>query len=189
MEYDVSFIAEQSLKAKLMNIPETYDYLVRARRDLWATLEATPDEVLSGPLLNGALLHCIKDLLFHISVVEDCWLHEDILRGQPVIETVAAFRNTPRWKPVYAGFPLETLLNYGRLVERSTLTYLAHLTDGESKRIVVVHDAPEERYTVDGLLWHVMIHEMRHSAQIAVLLRTQGIEPPWLDLKKYLPFA
>jgi uncharacterized damage-inducible protein DinB len=30
---------------------------------------------------------------------------------------------------------------------------------------------------------------MRHTAQIAVLLRTQGIEPPWLDLKKYLPIA
>ncbi len=30
-----------------MNIPETYDYLVRARRDLWATLQGVPDEVLS----------------------------------------------------------------------------------------------------------------------------------------------
>jgi hypothetical protein len=26
-----------------MNIPETYDYLARARRDLWATLEGVPD--------------------------------------------------------------------------------------------------------------------------------------------------
>jgi hypothetical protein len=34
-----------------MNIPETYDYLVRARRDLWATLESVPDEILSRPLL------------------------------------------------------------------------------------------------------------------------------------------
>ena len=50
-----------------------------------------------------------------------------------------------------------------------------------------MHDAPDERYTVDGLLWHVMIHEMRHTAQIAVLLRTQGIKPPWLDLLNYLP--
>jgi len=50
---------------------------------------------------------------------------------------------------------------------------------------VIVHDAPEERYTVDGLLWHGMIHEMRHPAQIAVLLRTEGR----LDLKNYLPFA
>ena len=93
-------------------------------------------------------------------------------------------KDCPRWKPVYADFPLETLLDYWRAVE-----HLATLTDDELRRIVIVHDAPEERYTVDGLLWHVMIHEMRHTAQIAVLLRTQDIEPPWLDLKNYLPFS
>nr|WP_161571020.1 DinB family protein [Granulicella sibirica] len=48
---------------------------------------------------------------------------------------------------------------------------------------------PAERYTVDGLLWHVMIHEMRHTAQIAVLLRPLGIKPPALDLLYYLPPA
>jgi len=37
---------------------------------------------------------------------------------------------------------------------------------------VKLHDSLEERFTVDGLLWHVMIHEMRHTAQICVLLRT-----------------
>jgi uncharacterized damage-inducible protein DinB len=172
-----------------MNIPETYDYLVRARRDLWATLEGAPDEILSRPLLDGARLHCIKDLVFHAAVVEDCWLHEDILRDQPVVSTVPAFKDAFQWGPVYAGFPLETLLNYWRSVEQSTLAYLSTLTGDELKRIVIVHDAPEERYTVDGLLWHVMIHEMRHTAQIVVLLRTQGMEPPWLDLKNYLPFA
>jgi uncharacterized damage-inducible protein DinB len=74
-------------------------------------------------------------------------------------------------------------------VEQSTLTYLAALTDDELRRIVTVHDSPAERFTVDGLLWHVMIHEMRHTAQIAVLLRTQGIKPPSLDLLFYLPSA
>jgi len=172
-----------------MNIPDAYDYLVRARRDLWATLEKAPDDVLSRQLLGGELLHCIKDLVFHIAVVEDCWLHEDILRDQPVVDSVPAFQDIARWKPVYAGFALETLLNYWRLVEQSTLASLAKLTGDELNRIVIVHDAPHERYTVDGLLWHVMIHEMRHTAQIAVLLRTQGIVPPWLDLKNYLPFA
>jgi uncharacterized damage-inducible protein DinB len=172
-----------------MNIPETYDYLVRARRDLWATLEGVPDEVLSRPLLDGSRLHCIKDLVAHISTVEDFWIHEDILRDEPVRKTIAALKDTAAWRPVYAGFALKTLLDFWRVVEHSTLAYLATLTDDELKRIVIVHDAPEERYTVDGLLWHVMIHEMRHTAQIAVLLRTQGIEPPWLDLKNYLPFA
>ena len=33
-----------------------------------------------------------------------------------------------------------------------------------------------------AVLWHIMIHEMRHTAQIAVLLRIQGIKPPSLDL-------
>ncbi len=32
-----------------------------------------------------------------------------------------------------------------------------------------------------------MIHEMRQTAQIAMLLRTQGIKPPSLDLYSYLP--
>jgi len=172
-----------------MNIPETYDYLVRARRDLWTTLEGVPDDVLSSPLLDGVRLHSIKDLVFHTAAVEDCWLHEDILGDQPVLNSTHLLKDTPRWSPVYSGFALETLLSYWRDVEQRTLAYLARLTGEELQRIVIVHDAPEERYTVDGLLWHVMIHEMRHTAQIAVLLRTQGFEPPWLDLKRYLPLA
>ena len=50
-----------------------------------------------------------------------------------------------------------------------------------------VHDRPGKRYTVDGLLWNLIIHEARHVAQMSVLLRTQGIAPPFLDLLKYLP--
>jgi len=169
-----------------MNIPEAYDYLVRARRDLWATLQRVPDEVLSRPLLGGAKLHCIKDLLFHIASVEDFWLQEEILREQPVRQTIPAFKDT-RGGPIFAGFALETLLDYWRAVEQHTLTYLPNLTDDELKRIVTVHDRPGQRYTVDGLLWNLIIHEARHVAQISVLLRTQGIEPPFLDLVKYLP--
>jgi len=169
-----------------MNIPETYDYLVRARRDLWATLAGVPDEVLSRPLLDGAKLHCIKDLVFHIASVEDFWIREEILREQPLRQTIPALKDTPGG-PVFAGFVLETLLDYWRVVEQSTLTYLPTLTDDELKRIVTVDDRPGKRYTVDGLVWNVMIHEARHVAQISVLLRTQGIAPPFLDLLKYLP--
>jgi len=169
-----------------MNIPEAYDYLVRARRDSWAAMERVPDEVLSRPLLDGAKFHCIKDLLFHVAAVEDFWIREEILREQPVRQTIPALKDT-RGGPIFAGFPLETLLDYWRLVEQSTLTYLPTLDDGELKRIVTVHDRPGKRYTVDGLLWNVIIHEARHVAQISVLLRTQGIAPPFLDLLNYLP--
>jgi uncharacterized damage-inducible protein DinB len=171
-----------------MNIPEAYDYLVRARRDLWTRLKAVPDEVLSRPLLDGAQFHCIKDLVFHIPSVEDAWIHEDILREEPVRETMPAFKDS-QGGPVFAAFALEALLDFWRRVEHSTLTYLPTLSDGDLKRIVTAHDAPDERFTVDSLLWHIMIHEIRHTAQIAVLLRTQGIKPPSLDLLFYLPSA
>ncbi|MGK0617335.1 DinB family protein [Meiothermus cerbereus] len=169
-----------------MNIPEMYSYLVRARRELWAVLEAVSDEVLSRPLLGGERFHCIKDLVFHIASVEDSWLHEDIGRNEPVLARMPALQNTTG-DPEYAGFPLPTLLDYWRAVEQSTLGYLGTLTDDELKRAVYLHDAPERCYTVEGLLWHVVVHEMRHTAQIAVLLRTQGIKPPALDLLWFLP--
>jgi uncharacterized damage-inducible protein DinB len=169
-----------------MNIPETYDYLVRARRDLWAALQGAPDEVLSRHLLNGDRLHCIKDLVFHVAATEDFWIREEILREPPVRRTIPALKDT-QGGPVFADFSLKTLLDYWRVVEQSTLVYLAMLTNDELKRIVTVHDRPGKRYTVDGLLWNIVIHEARHVAQISVLLRTQGIAPPFLDLLNYLP--
>ena len=171
-----------------MNIPEAYDYLVRARRDLWAALASVSDDVLSRPLLNGEKLHCIKDLVFHIVSVEDFWIDEEILREQPLRQTISALKDT-RGGPIFAGVALETLLDYWRVVEQGTLDYLSTLTDEELKRIVSVHDRPGKRYTVDGLLWNLIIHEARHVAQISILLRIQGIAPPFLDLLKYLPIA
>src|ERR1700688_3810087 len=160
-------IGEHALREARMNIPETYDYLVRARRDLWATLEAAPDEGLSRPLLNGAKLHCIKDLMFHVANVKDFWIREEILREPPVWKTIPALKDT-QGGPVFGGFALATLLDYWRLVEQSTLTYLAALKDSELNRIVTVHDRPGKRYTAALLLWSVFIHEARHRAQISV---------------------
>jgi uncharacterized damage-inducible protein DinB len=94
-----------------MNIPEAYDYLVRSRRDSWATLERVPDEVLSRPLLNSERFHCIKDLIFHIASTEDFWIREEILREQPVWQTIPAFKDTTGG-PVYAPVALKTLLDY-----------------------------------------------------------------------------
>jgi hypothetical protein len=65
-----------------INIPEIYDYLVRARRDLWTTLEGVPDEVLSRPLLDCERFRCIKDLVMQPLDVEDGWIHGDILRDK-----------------------------------------------------------------------------------------------------------
>ena len=166
-----------------MTIHDTYDYLVRARRDLWSRLEELPEELLSRPLLNGKRFHCIKDLVFHIPDVEDGWINGDIRRDQMVQNALPILRDGG---PSFADVELSTLLQYWRMVEQSTLAYLATVTDDTLKQPVEVEDWPGKRFTVDGLLSHVMIHEMRHTAQICVLLRTQNIAPPSLDLLFYL---
>jgi uncharacterized damage-inducible protein DinB len=166
-----------------MTILEMYDYLVRARRDLWATLETVPDEVLNRHLLQGEDMHCINDLLFHTIAVEDGWMHYTILQDEPIKKSFPDLRDART--PINADLPLSRLLEYWRAVEKSTLAYFERLTPEELNR--TVEDSPEEHFKLESLLWHVMLHEVRHTAQIAVLLRTQGIKPPSLDLLFYLP--
>ena len=168
-----------------MDIPDLYTYLVRARRDLWDALAALPDDLLTRDLLPGDRFRCIKDLLFHIPSVEDFWLHEDILRDDPVLLSTPALAAVLDDAPL-APVPLAAIVDYWQAVERSTLGYLATFDAAERARIVTVHDAPDERYAAGDLMMHVMLHEARHTAQVAVLLRQQGIKPPALDLLWYL---
>jgi uncharacterized damage-inducible protein DinB len=162
-----------------MTAQNYYHYLTLARRDLWTFLESLPDEVLSKSVLPGERMHSMKDLILHIAAVEDSWIHEDILRDQPVWETVKEIEGAEDG-PFFAAMPLEVLLNYWRAVEASTLKYLETLNSVELERLV------EERFTVDGLIWHVMQHETRHTAQLAMLGRIAGFAPPQLDLIRYL---
>ncbi|KOX90439.1 DinB family protein [Thermus aquaticus] len=52
----------------------------------------------------------------------------------------------------------------------------------DENQVVALHDAPEKRYPLGDLLWHASLHEARHGAQVALLLRVLGQEPPALGL-------
>lgn len=162
-----------------------YDYLVWARRDLRATLEATPHEILSRPLILADRFRCLKDMLFHVIEVEDGWMQGDIRQRPMVQEQFPSLRASPGG-PAFADVPLALLLDYWSAVENESCDYLASLSESDLTRHVVVEDWPEKQLTVGGLLWHVMIHETRHTAQMVVLLRNAGVRPPSLDLLFYL---
>ncbi len=163
-----------------MKIRTFYQYLTQARRDLWGFLERLPNEVLSKNMIPAERFRCIKDLLLHIATVEDSWVHEDILRDQPVWERTEGYPK--RFEPPYfATESLAWILEYWKAVEQSTLGFLEQLPDADLKRVV------DKNWTVEGLLWHVLQHETRHTAQIALLARLQGFNPPQLDLLRYLP--
>ena len=165
-----------------MNHQQIYDYLMRARRDLWAALKTLPDDVLSKPLLDGERFHSIKDLVAHIPSVEDGWINEDIRRIPPVWNNFPDLHSSPD-----ITLSISVLINYWRAVETTTLSYFENLNEKTLNHVITPHDEPDTKLQLDGVLSHVMFHEMRHTAQICTLLRIQGIKPPALDLLWYLP--
>lgn len=168
-----------------MDIPTFYSYLTRARRYLWHVLGETPEDVLAKHVIPGDRFRSVKDLLLHTPVVEDSWLHYQILGDTPHLESVSAIAEA-REGPHYATMPLLSILEYWRAIEENTRTYLATLTPAELARQVQDDD---DILSVEDILWHVMQHEVRHTAQVALLLRQAGVTPPPLDLRFHLPLS
>ena len=163
-----------------------YDYLRRSRQDLFAFLRSLPDEAISKDVIPGERLHSIKDLVIHIAIIEDSWLHEDILKDQPVWEMTSGFPEDFE-KAYHANDSLEWMLEYWLTVQKSTLAYLAKLEPEMLKaEISMPRETGQEFFSVAQVLWHVMQHEVRHTAQIVLLARQLGFVPPQLDLIRYV---
>ena len=166
-----------------MDAEAFYTYLTQARRRLWSTLRDQPEEELSRPLLPSEGARCIKDLAWHIATVEDGWFRGDLL-GQPFV--LASYGREPRSADEYwhhESESLETVLAYWEAVEADTLRRWPEIMAvvAEGRRIKAFDDQPET-IAADEVIWHVMQHEVRHSAQIVQLVRLLGHTPPTLDL-------
>jgi uncharacterized damage-inducible protein DinB len=166
-----------------MDAEAFYSYLVKARRQLWATLRTLSDEDLSRPVITTEGARCIKDLVMHVPVVEDGWFRLDLL-GQPMV--MANYWSEPQSADEYwhhEGRSLEALLEYWEAVEADTLERWPELMRvvAENPRVKVSDDRPET-ISADEVVWHVMQHEVRHTAHIVQMIRLLGHKPPSLDL-------
>lgn len=160
-----------------------YHYLTQARRQLWTTLRALPDEALSQAVLPTDGARCIKDLVAHIAMVEDGWFRGDLL-GQPL--EMDRLGRAPTSEDTYwhhQNESLESLLAYWEAVEADTLRRWPELLEvvAEGRRVKALDDHPET-VSADEVIWHVMQHEVRHTAQIVQMIRLLGQRPPSLDL-------
>jgi uncharacterized damage-inducible protein DinB len=175
-----------AISGVLMTEKFFYDYLVRSRRDLFTFLGSMPDEAISRDVIPGERFHSIKDLVIHIPIIEDSWLHEDILKDQPVWETSSGFPQDFE-KAYHPNDSLEWMLEYWLAVEKSTLAYLEKLEPAMlSSEISMPRETGQEFFTVAEVLWHAMQHEVRHTAQIMLLARQLGFDPPQMDLIRYV---
>lgn len=167
-----------------MNVREYYTYLSAAREQLWNYLRALPTADLDRDLIeSGDRFHSIKDLLLHVTDVEDHWVHF-IARGEN-LQSDGRFKHD--WvKPQAQQYELSWIIDYGRTVGQQTQAFLDASPELDRSIKLVQDDPASDTVTLDQLMWNVMTHEVRHTAQIALLVRQLGHTPPWLD---YLRFA
>jgi uncharacterized damage-inducible protein DinB len=73
----------------------------------------------------------------------------------------------------------EALFEYADLVRADLRRYLADLNEDEARRTTtVVTRQGTRRMTQRELLAHILLHEVRHLAQIAYAVRLTGQAPP-----------
>jgi uncharacterized damage-inducible protein DinB len=146
-----------------------FDELVRytnEERDKWRGWLLSHPEAMDAPVQPGGRLPTVGKLIDHIFLVERRQLQR--LTGiTPSDSTGLTGNNAP------------PLFDYGASVRRELDQFVADLDDGDADepRTIVVRETPYSM-TPRKLLFHILLHEIRHWAQIAMAVRLAGFEPP-----------
>lgn len=162
-----------------------YCYLQQTRRQLWTTLRALPDEDLSRAVIPTQGARCIKDLVAHVAMVEGGWFRGDLL-GQPlVMDTLGRAPRSEDESWHHQDEPLDSLLAFREAVEADTLARWPELMAvvAANGRVRAFGDRPET-VSADEVIWHVMGHDVRHTAHEATVgeaARRDGPPPPFPD--------
>lgn len=151
-----------------MTLALTFDELLRytnGERDKWRAWFLGHPAAIEAPVQPGARFATVGKLVDHIFLVER--RHLQRLQSQPVVEQTGLTGNNA-----------SPLFDYGASVRRELEQYAANLGDDADE--VRTFDIRGERMplTTRKLLFHILLHETRHWAQIATAVRLAGFEPP-----------
>ena len=147
----------------------TYDELVRytnEEREKWRGWFAAHPAAMEVEVQPGARHGTVGALIDHIFLVER--RHLQRLRGTEV-DT----------KTGLSGLNAPPLFDYGASVRRELDQFVAELDDdvADEPRTFTVQSG-DFVLTPRKLLFHCLLHETRHWAQIALAVRRAGLEPP-----------
>ena len=147
----------------------TFDELVRytnGERDKWRRWLSEHAAALEAPVQPGGRLPTVGKLIDPIFLVER--RHVQRLTSQPLSDTTGLTGNNA-----------PPLFDYGASVRRELEQLVADLGDDEIDT-VREFEVREKKWTMTPrkLLFHILLHETRHWAQIALAVRLAGFEPP-----------
>lgn len=136
-------------------------------RAKWKTWFAADTSRLKIPFQNGARFATVGNLLNHVFWVEE--RHLARLEGEPVPDTT--------------GIPdddLNALYKFGDRVRANLRRFLTTVDDQRIAGTITftLRDGPSFTVIRRKLAAHILLHEVRHLAQIAYAVRVAGQVPP-----------
>jgi len=135
-------------------------------RDRWRRFFDTQPGAMDAGIQPGGRFATVGKLIDHIFLVEQ--RHLQRLRGEPLADrTGLTGNNAP------------PLFDYGASVRRELEQFVGDL-DEDAADQVRTFEVREQQWTMSArkLLFHILLHEIRHWAQIALAVRQAGLEPP-----------
>ena len=152
-----------------MALTITYDELLRytnAEREKWRVWFLDHAGALDAAVQPGGRLPTVGKLIDHIFLVER--RHMQRLNSQPLSESTGLTGNNA-----------PPLFDYGASVRRELEQYVAELGDDDADTLRTLEVREKQwQMTPRKLLFHILLHEIRHWAQIALAVRLAGFEPP-----------
>ena len=152
-----------------MALTITFDELLRytnGEREKWRGWLAAHPGALEVVFQPGGRFPTVGKMIDHIFLVER--RHLQRLTEMPLAQSTGLTGNNA-----------PPLFDYGSSVRRELEQFVADL-DADLADEVRVLEVRERQWptTPRKLLFHVLIHEIRHWAQIALAVRMAGFEPP-----------
>ena len=147
-----------------------YDEFLRytqEERDKWRLWFAAHPEAVEVEVQPGARYQTVGALIDHIFLVER--RHLQRLTGMPLDS-----------KTGLSGKHAPPLFDYGASVRRELQKFVDELDEdvADEPRTFTVQTGGDFVLTPRKLLVHILLHETRHWAQVALALRRAGLEPP-----------
>lgn len=147
----------------------SFDELLRytaGEREKWRAWLMQHPDAMDAPVQPGGRFPTVGKLIDHIFLVER--RHIERLNGAPLsTSTGLTGNNAP------------PLFDYGSSVRRELQQYADDL-DPDVADEIRTFDVRGEPFSVSSrkLLFHILLHEIRHWAQIALAVRMAGFDPP-----------
>ena len=151
-----------------MTLALTFDELLRytnAERDKWRSWFVEHPGAIDAAVQPGGRFPTVGKLVDHIFLVER--RHLQRLQSQTVAEQTGLSGNNAA-----------PLFDYGASVRRELEQYAAESTDDADQSRLYDIRGVRMPLTTRKLLFHILLHETRHWAQIAMAVRLAGFEPP-----------